>query len=212
MKNLFHQLKSESKNQTSYVKRFIAYAIDWYVGGALASIPLILLYMSLHEDASYIPQVITIFDDSYQLLAGCLSFSVSLLYYIGIPLYTKGQTLGKKLLGVISGGDHYDEVTVKQIVIRHGLMFLLVVGSIYTASNMLHQMINVVTGFNFASVYAYVGVVISAISVICVFVFQSKKALHDIVAKTIVVDIKSPQYTYEVKKNKKLRKKQLKLS
>lgn len=212
MKNFFNQLRNESKNSTSYIKRFIAYAIDWYLGGALASIPLILLYMSLHEDASYIPQVITIFEGSYQLIAGCLSFSVSLLYYIGIPLYTKGQTLGKKFLGLKIVGNHYDDITVKQLLIRQGIMILLVEGSIYTASNMLHQMINVVTGFNFASLYAYIGVVISLISVICVFVFQSKKSLHDIVAKTLVVDIKSPQYAYEVKKNKKLRKKQLKLS
>lgn len=212
MKNFFNQLRNESKNSTSYIKRFIAYAIDWYLGGALASIPLILLYMSLHEDASYIPQVITIFEGSYQLIAGCLSFSVSLLYYIGIPLYTKGQTLGKKFLGLKIVGDHYDDITVKQLLIRQGIMILLVEGSIYTASNMLHQMINVVTGFNFASLYAYIGIVISLISVICVFVFQSKKSLHDIVAKTLVVDIKSPKYAYEVKKNKKIRKKQLKLS
>ena len=65
MKNYFNELKNESKNQISYIKRFIAYAIDWYVGGLLASIPLILLYMSLHEDASYIPQVITIFEQPY---------------------------------------------------------------------------------------------------------------------------------------------------
>ncbi len=212
MKNYFNELKNESKNQTSYIKRFIAYAIDWYVGGLLTSIPLILLYMSLHEDASYIPQVITIFEQPYQLIAGGLSFSVSLLYYIGIPLYTKGQTLGKKILGLKIVGDHYDDVTMKQILLRQGVMILLVEGSIYTASNMLHQMINVMTGFNFASLYAYIGIVISLISVICVFVFNSKKSLHDIVVKTLVVDIKSPQYTYEVKKNKKIRKKKLKLS
>ena len=137
MKNYFNELKNESKNQTSYIKRFIAYAIDWYVGGLLASIPLILLYMSLHEDASYIPQVITIFEQPYQLIAGGLSFSVSLLYYIGIPLYTKGQTLGKKILGLKIVGDHYDDVTMKQILLRQGVMILLVEGSIYTASNML---------------------------------------------------------------------------
>ena len=118
----------------------------------------------------------------------------------------------EKILGLKIVGDHYDDVTMKQILLRQGVMILLVEGSIYTASNMLHQMINVITGFNFASLYAYIGVVISLISVICVFVFKSKKSLHDIVAKTLVVDIKSPQYTYEVKKNKKIRKKKLKLS
>ena len=61
---------------------------------------------------------------------------------------------------------------MKQILLRQGVMILLVEGSIYTASNMLHQMINVMTGFNFASLYAYIGIVISLISVICVFVFK----------------------------------------
>lgn len=213
MKKFIQQLRNEPKNETSYFKRFIAYGIDWYLGSFLASLPLIMLYMSLHEDASYIPQVLAIFEKPYDIIAGLLSLSVAIIYYVIIPCFIwKGQTLGKKLLSLKIVNDDFEAASVKQIFIRQAIMILLVEGSIYTASNMLHQLITVVTGFNFVSLYAYIGIVISAISVLLVILLKSKKSLHDIVVKTLVVDIKTNQYAVRIKKNKKMRKKELKLS
>lgn len=208
MKDFIQQLKNEQKNETSYLKRFIAYGIDWYIGSVLASIPLIMLYMSLHEGATYIPQVLSIFEAPYDIIAGLLSLTVAFVYYVIVPcLVWQGQTLGKKLLSLKIVNDNFEDASVKQIFIRQAVMILLVEGSIYTASNMLHQVINVVTGYNFASLYAYIGIGISLFSAILVFVLKSKKSLHDIVLKTLVVDIKSNQYEFQRKKNKKCEKK-----
>ena len=79
---MWNKLRNEPVNKTGYIKRIIAYGIDWYLGSVLSSLPLILLYMSLHKDAVYIPQQLSIFKGYYQVLAGVLSLSVALVYYV----------------------------------------------------------------------------------------------------------------------------------
>ena len=44
---MWNKLRNEPVNKTGYIKRIIAYGIDWYLGSVLSSLPLILLYMSL---------------------------------------------------------------------------------------------------------------------------------------------------------------------
>ena len=143
--------------------------------------------MSLHKDAVYIPQQLSIFKGYYQVLAGVLSLSVALVYYVVLPIIWKGQTLGKKLLGLKIVNDDYQEVNLKQLIIRQVIMIFLVEGSIYTCSNMFHQLVNVLTGYNIAAIWNKVGLVISVLSGILVIVLKSKKSLHDIVSHTLVV-------------------------
>lgn len=201
---MWNKLRNEPVNKTGYIKRIIAYGIDWYLGSVLSSLPLILLYMSLHKDAVYIPQQLSIFKGYYQVIAGVLSLSVAFVYYVVLPIIWKGQTVGKKLLGL-------KIVNVKQLIIRQVIMIFLVEGSIYTCSNMLHQLVNVLTGYNIASIWNKVGLVITILSGILVIVLKSKKSLHDIVSHTLVVDIKSEDYRNMLlsieKKNKKQNKK-----
>ncbi|CDE27457.1 rDD family protein [Catenibacterium sp. CAG:290] len=208
---MWNKLRNEPVNKTGYIKGIIAYGIDWYLGSVLSSLPLILLYMSLHKDAVYIPQQLSIFKGYYQVIAGVLSLSVAFVYYVVLPIIWKGQTVGKKLLGLKIVNDNYQEVNVKQLIIRQVIMIFLVEGSIYTCSNMLHQLVNVLTGYNIASIWNKVGLVITILSGILVIVLKSKKSLHDIVSHTLVVDIKSEDYKNMLlsieKKNKKQNKK-----
>ena len=210
---MWNKLRNESVNKTGYIKRIIAYGIDWYLGSVLSSLPLILLYMSLHKDAVYIPQQLSIFKGYYQVIAGVLSLSVAFVYYVVLPIIWKGQTLGKKLLGLKIVNDNYQEVNVKQLIIRQVIMIFLVEGSIYTCSNMLHQLVNVLTGYNIASIWNKVGLVITILSGILVIILKSKKSLHDIVSHTLVVDIKSEDYRnmlLSIEKKKKKQNKKMK--
>lgn len=213
MKKILQLRNSEEKNDLSHIRRLIAYGIDWYLGGVIASLPLIIIYMSLHDNATIIPQNLAIFEAPYNIIAGCLSFLVALIYYVYIPGFVfKGQTVGKKLLKLKIVNDNYQEATVKQILLRQLVMILLVEGSIYGASNMLHQVISVVTGVNFSTFYAYVGLVISAVSAILVLVLKSKRALHDVVCHTKLVYLESNQYIVSAKRAKKKLKKEMKLA
>lgn len=208
MKQLIMKLKKENKNQTGYLRRFFAYVIDWYLGSALSSVPLILLYMSLHPEATIIPQSLSIFTEPYNIIAGLLSLLVSVFYYVLVPAYIwKGQTPGKKMLGLKIIDHSYEDASVKQIWIRQLVMILLVEGSIYTASNILHQLLGIITGWNIAKPLAFIGIVISLCSAIIVFVFPAKKSFHDMVAHTIVMNIRLPQYDIQKRKNKKKKRK-----
>lgn len=208
---MWNKLRNEPVNKTGYIKRIIAYGIDWYLGSVLSSLPIIFLYMSLHKNATYIPQQLSIFKGYYQILAGVLSLSVALVYYLGLPILWKGQTLGKKILGLKIVNDDYKDVSTKQLIIRQVVMIFLIEGSIYTCSNMLHQLVNVLTGYNLAVIWNRAGLVISVLSGLLVIVLKSKKSLHDIVSHTLVVDIKSEDYKNMLlsleKKNRKQNKK-----
>lgn len=208
---MWNKLRNEPVNKTGYIKRIVAYGIDWYLGSVLSSLPIILLYMSLHKNATYIPQQLSIFKGSYQVLAGVLSLAVALFYYLGLPILWNGQTLGKKILGLKIVNDDYQDVNTKQLIIRQFVMIFLVEGSIYTCSNMLHQLVNVLTGYNLAVIWNRLGLVLSVLSGLLVIILKSKKSLHDIVSHTLVVDIKSEDYKNTLlaleRKNKKQNKK-----
>ena len=39
---MWNKLRNEPVNKTGYIKRIIAYGIDWYLGSVLSSLPLII--------------------------------------------------------------------------------------------------------------------------------------------------------------------------
>ena len=96
MNSYFLQLKKDIPNDIGWIRRILAYAFDWYVGGMIASLPVIIIYMMLHKDATYIPQNLSIFHAPYNVIAGSLSLIVAIGYYVLVPMFVfKGQTLGR---------------------------------------------------------------------------------------------------------------------
>ena len=61
MNNYFLQLKKDIPNDIGWIRRILSYAFDWYIGGMIASLPVIVIYMMLHQDATYIPQNLSSF-------------------------------------------------------------------------------------------------------------------------------------------------------
>ena len=134
MNNYFLQLKKDIPNDIGWIRRILSYAFDWYIGGMIASLPVIVIYMMLHQDATYIPQNLSIFHAPYNIIAGSLSFIVASGYYVLVPMFVfKGQTLGKKIFHLKIIANNYDEVTNKQLFIRQFIMILLVEGSVFTS-------------------------------------------------------------------------------
>lgn len=208
MNNYFLQLKKDIPNDIGWIRRILSYAFDWYNGGMIASLPVIVIYMMLHQDATYIPQNLSIFHAPYNIIAGSLSFIVASGYYVLVPMFVfKGQTLGKKIFHLKIIANNYDEVTNKQLFIRQFIMILLVEGSVFTSSNMLHQLLQVVTGLNIPKYYAYFGIFMTLISVILMIVLKSRRPLHDLFADTREVYLESNDYTYYQKKRKKVKRK-----
>ena len=57
-------------------------------------------------------------------------------------------------------------------------MILLVEGSVFTSSNILHQLLQVVTGLNIPKYYAYFGIFMTLISVILMIVLKSRRPFY----------------------------------
>lgn len=208
MKEKLESLKSDIENDTNYLRRLIAYGIDWYIGGVVASLPIIILYMMHNDDVTDIVQQLSIFTYPLNIIAGSLSFLVAVVYYVVVPACIwQGQTVGKKITHTKIISNNYQEVSVKQIWIRQAVMILLVQGSVFASSHMLHEVLEILTGYNIRTIYAYIGLAITTFSVLLVFLLPSKRALHDIVANTRIVHTQSNHYTVTVKKmDKYLRK------
>ena len=189
MKELILKLKLDKPNNIGFFRRFISYMLDWYIGGMLTSLPLVITYTMINSgNTTIIEQNINIFEYPLNIIIGLLSFMVAAFYYVFVPMYIyNGQTLGKKIMKLRIVNNDYTTVTRKQIFIRQFVIILLLEGSLYTSSNMLHQVLNEVTGANIVSIYNTIGIGITVLSAILVIIFKSRRALHDVIVNTRVV-------------------------
>ena len=189
MKELILKLKFDKPNNVGFFRRFISYMIDWYIGGILTSLPIILTYTAMNNgNIGIIEQNINIFEYPLNIIIGLASFMVAALYYVYVPMFiNNGQTLGKKIMKLRIVNNDYTQASKKQLFIRQFVIILLLEGSLYTSSNMLHQVLNEVTGANIVSIYNTIGIAITALSALLVVIFKSRRALHDIITSTRVV-------------------------
>lgn len=195
MKELILKLKFDKPNKIGFLRRFISYMIDWYIGGILTSVPLILTYTAMNSgNIGIIKQNINIFEYPLNIIIGILSFMVAIFYYVYVPMFiSNGQTLGKKIMKLRIVSNDYTQVSKRQIFIRQFVIILLLEGSLYTSSNMLHQVLNEVTGANIVSVYNTIGIAITGISALLVIMLKSRRALHDVITNTRVITEESSE-------------------
>lgn len=107
-----------------------------------------------------------------------------IVYFIVFQYLNKGQTIGKKLLKIKIVNEDKKEISLKQMLIR-GIM-------IYS---ILSSLINIILFFNvsrkvYMTSYLSIGAIESLIlflSAIFILYRNDKKALHDIVSKSIVI-------------------------
>lgn len=180
----YTQIKKVSK-----VKRAVAFFIDWYISTLLAGIPLLYMY-SIQSGSTEVPASLAQFSGNLGIVAGLIGIVIITLYYVIVPLkFNKGQTLGKKFLGVkIVQGDG-SEVTAKNLIKREILGVMLVEAGLVSSSKYLRELF-LISGMN--SVYrilALVAIVIPFISIAIMIFNKESKMIHDIIGGTKVVEV-----------------------
>ena len=192
MKEFIIKLKLDKPNDVGFLRRSVAYIIDWYIGGVLASLPLIIIYMINNDNVTIIPQNIEIFKYPLNIIVGLLSFMVAVFYYVLVPMYIyEGQILGKKIASLKIMSNDNLKASRRQVFIRQFVVILLLEGSLFTSSNMLHQVLNVFSGVKITTIYSRIGLFITAISIILVILLKSRRAIHDVISGTRVIKYKS---------------------
>ena len=117
-------------------------------------------------------------------LPNAINTVLIIVYFIVFQYLNKGQTIGKKLLKIKIVNEDKKEISPKQMLIR-GIMIYPILSSL----------INIILFFNvsrkvYMTSYLTIGAIESLIlflSAIFILYRNDKKALHDIVSKSIVI-------------------------
>ena len=169
-------------------KRMFAYLIDYYFGLLLCSFPIIIANGIINQ-SDKMQMNLFFFDDQPGLFyaMAIISLLVGYFYYIHIPLHVwKGQTVGKRLFHFKIIKKDGNEVDLKTLLLRYGIGFTLVEGSLISTSAIVRQTITFATGINFVDPLMKIGVYISLASCVLVFVTKNRQMLHDLIAQTLV--------------------------
>lgn len=173
-------------------KRFVAYMVDWYLGSMFISLPMVMIYMKATNTDELNVNLLQ-YPEKYALIAGGVGLIFAFFYYFIVPLKIwKGQTLGKHWCHFKITKGNGEDVTSKDLFLRQVIGIFIIEGSLISASNILHQIMSLVTNKNFITPLMYLGIAISVISALLVLFRKDHKAIHDFIAKTKVVSIVNP--------------------
>ncbi len=168
-------------------KRFIAYMVDWYIGSIFTSLPMVLIYMKVTNTQDLNTNLFQ-YPKQYAVLAGCTGLVFALFYYMIVPLVIwNGQTLGKRWCHFKIVKEGYNSVKFKELFLRQILGILLIEGALIFPSNLLHQVISLISNINLITPLMYAGIVISVLSGILVLFRKDQKAIHDLISNTKVI-------------------------
>ena len=169
-------------------KRLFAFGIDWYLGNVFAMVPVAYLWTMMSGKAEINTQL-KFFPGNMGYVAGLLSIVFSLIYHFIVPVFLwKGQTLGKKILGIKIVKADYSEADIKFMALRQIIGICLMEGIFIQSGECLVEMLGMLFGELFKNVMTYLLVAVFVISLL--MFFKTNKALHDYLFKTAVIDIK----------------------
>lgn len=178
--------KNQRLNIAGLGKRFLSFIIDWYLGSVICVIPIMCLYYFINPVKNPIMDLRR-FPFYWALLGGILSLMVAIIYYVIIPMYFDGQTLGKKLCGIKIVTSNNEKVTLNCLVKRQFLGIILVEGSFYLITTFIFQIL-FYNHANYQQFLTWIYYGISIISIIFCIFSKNHQSIHDKLANTVVVN------------------------
>ena len=186
----------------NFLKRFLAYLIDIILVGTIMGIISAIFttknatvlsnqFLELNEQVIntkldfgiYYSRVadITLSLDRENFMINIINCVIIILYFVVLPLYKNGQTLGKKIFKIKIVREDKEDLTANELIIRN----IVVNGLLNTF--LAFCLVFLLSGFEYFTITSILGfiqfilVVVSA----CMIIFRKdKKGLHDIITKT----------------------------
>ncbi|MBZ2175376.1 RDD family protein [Schnuerera sp. xch1] len=173
-------------------KRGIAAMIDIYISSVLANIPILFIY-SIETGETEMSRELSALSSTSGILACILGILLILLYYVVIPVYKfQGQTLMKKLLGFKVMKTDSSNVDLKTMLKREAIGSMIVEGGLISSGNYLRQLILIITRANILHTgLLYISFGTTILSIIYMVFSKEHRTLHDYIAGTRVLDLKS---------------------
>ncbi len=189
----------------NFFKRFLAYLIDIILVGTIMGIISAIFttknatvlsnqFLELNEQVIntkldfgiYYSRVadITLSLDRENFMINIINCVIIILYFVVLPLYKNGQTLGKKIFKIKIVREDKEDLTANELIIRN----IVVNGLLNTF--LAFCLVFLLSGFEYFTITSILGFIQFVLVVVsaCMIIFRKdKKGLHDIITKTKVV-------------------------
>ena len=200
--------KSDKSNKPSFVSRFVAYIIDTFIVLLLSSLlatPFVnsknmeevadeavkILSKYQKDEVSDQEYLVEISNINYKmarttLLVSIMTILISVIYFVVVPLYQKGQTFGKKFMKIrVSSID--GELTANQLIFRSFLANAILLNIISVLFCMFASR-DVYSGC--VEIFSFTQHIIVIVSVFTIIFGKEGLAIHDMLTHTKVVKTK----------------------
>lgn len=169
-------------------KRVFACVLDWYLGSALSSVPVGILW-NLLTGENRIHTDLTLFEQPYGIYAGLLGLLFGAVYFYAVPLWIwEGQTLGKKLMGIRIAGEDGGQLSAGKLAVRQVAGIMLLEGTFMLTGNYFTQMISMLTFHMIEKVLRYF--IFAAFMISACLTWKDHRALHDVLVHSMVIENK----------------------
>lgn len=125
--------------------------------------------------------------DKEMYISNLITVVIYVLYFVLFPLYNKGMSIGKKLMGIKIVNDDESSVDCNRLLIRYLLMNGL---GITILSLCLIFILNEMYYMFFLGIFGILQFLVFIISVFMVLYRGDKKSLPDLIAGTKVIEVK----------------------
>lgn len=175
--------------KVSKIRRGLAVGVDWYLSSMFASIPILYIY-SVVSGKAETPTSLALMKPGVGIITGMMGIMIVSLYYIVIPLRkNKGQTLGKRLLGIKVVQDDGSDVNAKVLLKREILGVALIEGGIVASSKYFREILLVIGLSKVYEILVVLAMIIPFVSIVIMLFSKNSKMLHDFIGRTKVVEI-----------------------
>ena len=173
------------------MNRLFAFLADFFII-YLTTNAFVLLYLNLNGVPASEGLNIALISSQQRIIVSLGAIAIALFYTIAIPLLImpasrRGQTLGKRFLGIRVIAQNGSDVTFKHLFVREFLVVILLEGSISYASSFVQTIMMETPLAILVTPLATFYLLMTISSIGLMFLHPSHRMLHDYLAKTVVV-------------------------
>lgn len=174
-------------------KRLLSYTIDYFLSTIFISIIPMIITSILTGEKAFTSENFTSIPMNWRLLCSALAMIFAVYYFCIFPLRDgrKGQTIGKKLMGIRIVPANDDELTWSHMWRRELVGSLLIEGQTAVPSAFLQYFVFLWLPRQVSQGIGYAYIVISVASVAYAVFGRSHRMFHDLVGATKVVNARS---------------------
>ena len=184
--------KERKRNTSGRFNRFGAFFLDFNVERIITSIIVLIVWLIIYRNTGDYNTMINIegLPINVQYITVVIIFIFTIFYNIILPLYIyEGQTIGKKAIGIKIVKANGEKATLINYVLRY-LTLLVIEGNTYvvTFSGIAFFFIN--QYYDKASQLNGILTGVFALSALIAFFHKDRRAIHDFIGGTKVINIK----------------------